>query len=345
MKLKIEHIAIVLSFFIFSCAKDEQESSGSFSDAYFLQIPNGFPVPITPENNQLTKSRVELGRKLFFDPILSEDSTISCASCHLSEKGFTDGHSLSIGVHGRLTERNSPTLANIGYHNSFFWDGGNHSLEIQVVGPVENFNEMNLPFSEAVNRLKNHPEYPQLFKLAYNLNEPNPFGITRAIASFERTLISGNSRYDKYNYQNQLGALTSSELNGMNLFFSNDLKCAQCHSGFNFTNNLFENNGIYLNYVDSGRARITLNTNDAGKFKVPTLRNVELTAPYMHDGSFSTLEDVIDHYSSGGKGHRNQSNLVAGFSITATEKNDLINFLKSLTDHEFINNPNFKAPN
>ncbi len=334
----------IISFLFFACKKDDDSTLSSGNAPYVLEVPNGFPYPVIPSDNELTRERIELGRKLFYDPILSEDSSISCASCHLVNEAFTDGFSLSHGVHGRTTERNSPTLTNIGYHTDFFWDGGNFSLEVQIVGPIESVNEMNLPFPVLINRLKNHPEYPQLFKAAYNLNSPNVFGVTRAIAAFERTLISGNSNYDKYFYNNQ-NTLNAQEINGMNLFFSEDLKCAQCHGGFNFTNLNYENNGIYLNYIDSGRARITLNTDDAGKFKVPTLRNIEVTAPYMHDGSFNTLEEVIDHYSSGGKGHRNQSDLVSGFTISASEKQDLIAFLKTLTDHEFLNNIKFANPN
>jgi len=310
-----------------------------------LEIPLGFSYPSIPEDNLPNKVRIELGRKLFYDPILSKDSSISCSSCHLTELAFTDGKKFSDGVDGQKTERNTPTLTNIAYHNSFFWDGGNHSLPLQVVGPLENELEMNLSARDAVERLKNNAEYTQLMERAYNLKEPNIYGLTRAIAAFERTLISGNSPFDKYKYQDQKDALTQNELDGMNLFFSSSLKCAECHSDFNFTNYQFENNGIYLNYSDSGRARITLNSADAGKFKVPSLRNVELSAPYMHDGSFSNLSDVIDHYAQGGKGHHNQSNKITGFSITPQEKQNLISFLESLTDHEFLNNPNFKAPN
>lgn len=346
MKLKKLHILLLFFFIaIYSCKKDNEVIVPSASKPYQLVIPKGFPQPYVPEDNQLTYARVELGRKLFYDPMLSEDSSISCASCHLPEMAFTDGEVLSEGVYGRLTERNTPTVANIAYHTSFFWDGGNHSLELQVIGPLESEKEMNLSAQEAVERLKNHPEYPQLFKEAYKLTEPSIYGLTRAIAAFERTLISGNSPYDKYTYQGQTSALTQNEISGMNLFFSPALKCAECHTGFNFSNYDFENNGIHLNYLDSGRARITLSSADAGKFKVPSLRNVELTAPYMHDGSFATLSDVIDHYAQGGKGHPNQSSKISGFTITAQEKEDLISFLKALTDHEFLNNSNFKDPN
>lgn len=335
-------LLLLLFMLIFSCNRDSDIYTEE--SLYGLTIPSGFPHPVIPEDNSLNVLRVELGRKLFYDPILSKDSSISCASCHLSALAFTDGKALSDGVGGKKSERNAPTLVNIAYHNSFFWDGGNHSLEIQVVGPLQNELEMNLSAKEAVERLKKSDDYSRLMKNAYGLNEPNIFGLTRAIAAFERTLISGNSPYDKYNYQGELDALTPDEQAGMNLFFSSELKCSECHTGFNFTEYAFENNGIYLNYTDSGRARVTLNPLDAGKFKVPTLRNIELSGPYMHDGSFSTLSEVIDHYAQGGKGHHNQSDKVVGFSITADEKANLIAFLKSLTDHEFLNNPNFKNP-
>ncbi len=336
-------LIFVTTVLLISCSK--KEDIIPYNEAPFiLNVPAGFPNPIIPNDNTLNKYRVDLGRKLFYDPILSRDSSISCATCHLQEKAFTDGKILSNGVQGGITERNTPNITNIAYHNAFFWDGGNHSLELQVIGPIESVNEMNLTIPEAIERLKEHNTYPNLFKLAYGLNEPNIYGLTRALASFERTLISGNSPYDKYTSQGQSNALTSNELNGKNLFFSATLKCAECHTGFNFTSLAYENNGIYLNYADDGRGRVTLNTADNGKFKVPSLRNIEVTGPYMHDGSFNTLEDVIDHYAQGGKGNVNQSPKIGGFTITNQEKQDLIAFLKSLTDQEFLENPNFKSP-
>jgi cytochrome c peroxidase len=285
---------------------------------YVLDIPEGFPEPAIPENNELTSERIELGRMLFYDPVLSVDSSISCASCHKQELGFADDKSISPGVEGRLAMRNAPTLANVVYNPTFLFDGFLETLEMQVLVPIEE-----------------HPEF------AYN-REIDPFVITRSISSFERTLISGNSKYDQQVFQKK-NVLNKSEKRGMNLFM-HELECASCHSGFNFTNFSTQNNGLYEIYADSGRQRVTKLAEDKDMFKVPTLRNIELTAPYMHDGSFSTLEEVIDHYQSGGKNHPNKSEKLKAFELSKREKKDLINFLKSLTDDSFITNPDFSNP-
>lgn len=301
---------------------------------FYMKIPKGFPTPVIPEDNQLTIARVELGKKLFFDPILSRDFSISCATCHHPEKSFSDTVALSKGVFGRKGLRNSPSLANIAYKNQFFMDGGVPTLELQVTAPIQDHNEMDLNILDVVQRLKSEPDYVKLSMQAYN-QEPSPYVITRAIASYERTLISGNSSYDQYKNGNET-ALTHSQKRGMGLFYSARTNCSSCHSGFNFTSNNFENIGLYSLYKDSGRMRVTLNEVDRGKFIVPSLRNVAVTAPYMHDGSMESLEEVIDFFNGGGHTHSNKSYLVKNLSLTNQEKNDLVNFLKSLTDNEFL---------
>lgn len=309
-----------------SCQKDPKIYD---SDApYELVLPEGFPEPIIPEDNQLTVKRVELGKKLFFDPLLSKDSTISCASCHLPEKAFTDGLKLSIGVHGNFTLRNAPTLINVAYLPKLFADGGVLDLEKQVIAPVEDPIEMDFTLIAAAERMKNILDYVELCKIAYD-QEPTPYVITRAIAAFERTLIEGNSRFDQYYYQGK-NTLNESELNGMKIFFGEKAKCSFCHSGFNFTNNSYYNIGLYEVYTDRGRGRITGKPEDDGKFKVPTLRNITLTAPYMHNGSLATLEEVMEHFISGGKPHLNKDSLIQSFTITTQEKEDLIRFLRCL---------------
>jgi cytochrome c peroxidase len=322
---------------LFSGCKKEAREEDPVEPAFELKIPAGFPQPHIPEDNQLTAERVTLGKMLFFDPILSSDSTISCSSCHNPAIAFSDNAALSMGVNGQMGARNSMPLINLAWSDAFMWDGGIPSLELQVLAPLTNHVELNLTISEAIDRLKKHPVYPSLFKKAYN-REPDDYSLFRAIAAYERTLISGNSRYDQYFYQGK-DVLSESEINGMNLFFSDRLHCSSCHSGINFTNGTFQNTGLYAVYADPGRNLITGNESDKGKFKVPTLRNIELTAPYMHDGSIATLEDVLKHYLSGGKFNRNKSAHVHFHEegLTDQEMKDVINFLKTLTDTSFVN--------
>jgi cytochrome c peroxidase len=295
-----------------------------------LNVPKGFPYPEIPADNQPTQNRIDLGLKLFNDPILSRDSTISCASCHQADKYFTDNLFLSLGIENRRTERNSPSLLNVAYQPYMFWDGGNPTLEQQVLAPIANHLEMDFDANKVVERLQKHPNYPSLFLKAYN-QQPSIFSLTRAIACFERTLFSGNSKYDQFLQTRDSSVFTLSEKNGLKLFFNEQGDCFHCHQGFNMTDNSFQNNGLYAVYLDSGRARITQRAMDIGKFKVPTLRNVEKTAPYMHDGSKQTLEDVINHYNSGGMKHPNKSAVLRPLSLSEQDKIDLINFLKTLT--------------
>ena len=329
---------IILS--IFSCSVDDEIDTRD--EKYVLIIPAGFPYPDIPADNPLTQAKIDLGKKLFYDPILSIDSTISCGSCHKAELAFSDDVSISEGVFGGLGFRNSPTLANVAYYPVMLKDGGNPTLETQPYVPLEDHFEMDFNMVLLVNRLNENTEYVTEFNTVFG-KAPDPFGITRALAAFERTLISGNSPYDKYTYQGNTSALTTSQKAGMELFFSPELNCSSCHGGFLLTDNTFQNNGYFSDYsIDSGRARITLLQEDVGKFRVPTLRNIALTAPYMHDGSIVTLEEVIDQYMLGGSGHENQSELIKPFNLSLVEKSDLINFLNALTDGEFISDPEYK---
>ena len=324
-----------------ACQDDEPQVIEMDTTPYELTLPDGFPIPELPEGNELTIARVALGKKLFYDPILSRDSTVSCASCHFQHLAFTDGLAVSEGIDGGMTKRNSPTLANIAYHPYFFRDGGSLTLELQVLGPIEDENEMGNSVLSVVERLKNVPEYVEMTARAYG-RELDVYSVTRAIAAFQRTMISGNSRYDQYLHQNQTDVLTESEIRGMNLFMSDDLACSTCHSGFDFTQYQLENNGLYAEYADDGRYRISVDSSDLGKFKVPTLRNIALTAPYMHDGSVATLQEVIQHYNTGGQGHPNQSEHIQDLHLTVEEQADLLHFLESLTDEEFITNPAYE---
>ena len=318
-------ICLILVFFSLSFKNDKES---------YLTIPKGFPTPLIPDDNTLSEDRIKLGKKLFFDKILSRDSSISCASCHQPKYAFSDGLITPKGIKERDVLRNTPTLTNIGYNESFLRDGVNPSLEAQVLVPIHEKNEFDFPILLVVERLKKRSDYNDLFQKAYN-SIPTPNFVTKAIACYERTLISGNSRFDQYYYQNSTSSLSKSELRGMDLFF-NKLNCIQCHSGFNFSNGEVVNNGLYEEYKDIGKMRVSLSEKDNGCFKVPTLRNIAITGPYMHDGSINTLEEVIDHYSKGGNANKNRHEFIKPFDITEREKNDLVSFLKSLTDSSFI---------
>lgn len=310
------------------------------SEDYELVVPAHFPPPPIPADNPLTVSKVALGKKLFFDPILSIDSTVSCASCHAPHKAFSDSVFLSRGVEGRLGLRNAMPLINLVYGTRFFWDGANPSLEEQAIHPIINPLEMASKPELFIPKLERHPEYPALFQKATG-GPPTTQAVVDAIACFERTLVSADSRYDKYAAGDST-ALTQQEIRGFALFNSELGECFHCHSGYNFTDGTFQNNGLYANYGDLGRMEVTGSYWDEGKFKVPTLRNIEFTGPYMHDGSLATLEDVMNHYASGGKNHRNKNIFINNITLTEQDKQDLIAFMKALSDEKFIQNPAFR---
>ncbi len=307
-----------------------------------MEAPKGFEEIEFPDDNAFSQSRWDLGKRLFYDPIMSLDSTISCASCHNSELAFSDSVSFSLGVSDRLGNRNAPTLANVAYHPYFTREGGVPTLEMQILVPIQEHDEFDFNIVLLAERLKADSSYVKMSMEAYD-REPDAFAITRSLACFERSLVSGYSRYDHYESYGDLDALTKSEINGMDLFFSEKTNCSNCHGGFNFTNYNFENNGLYEEYEDVGRFRFTGNEEDIARFKIPSLRNIELTAPYMHDGSLQSLQQVIDHYDSGGKNHPHKNVLIKPLNLTEQEKEDLIAFLKSLTDDFFVTNPLFKS--
>ncbi len=321
-----------------ACCNDDNALTTA-DTPYELTLPANFPPPEIPDDNTLTDTRIELGKKLFFDPILSRDTTVSCATCHLPSKAFTDGLPIATGIHGRVGFRNAPSLANVAWHPYFFREGGSPSLETQALGPIADEFEMDNTVAEAARRLRADPAYVELSQKAYE-REPNAYVISRALAAFQRILVSGNSLYDQYEAGNE-NALSSQQIRGKNLFF-NDLQCATCHVGFDFTNYNFENNGLYTDYTDEGRARLTGSTTDIGKFKTPSLRNVALTAPYMHDGSLPDLQAVVEHYNSGGTNHPNKNPKIEALNLSPQQQQDLISFLESLTDSTFINNPKFR---
>jgi len=282
-------------------------------------------------------SESELGEKLFFDPILSHDKSISCGSCHKPEFAFADNRSLSFGVNDSLGTRNTPSVMNMASRSHFFYDGRASSLEEQAIGPIENPVEMNLSIDSAVNRLLNSELYVALFDKIYR-DLPSKSNLTSALASFQRSLESdGSAPHDLWMNDEEPLALSKSQQRGRELFLEK-AKCFDCHFGPDFTGDEFRNIGLYdgKEYTDKGRFDITGDSNDLGKFKVPGLRNVALTAPYMHDGSLETLEEVIDFYNNLYRFVPAPINLdsvmIEPLMLSISEKEDLVNFLHSLTD-------------
>lgn len=308
----------LLAGILFGCLEGK-----NFEPEFQMQLPETFPEMPIPEDNQLTQLRVELGRKLFSDPMLSADSSMSCATCHRPQFAFADTVPLSLGVHGLLPLRNTPSLMNVAWQPYLHADGGRSTLENQVIAPLEGGGEMGFNLRDLVERLQADGRYNDEMTQAYGRHDH--YAMVRAIATFQRSLVSGQSAFDR-------AELNQQQLEGQKLFGEH---CQSCHSGFNFTNYEFLNNGLELEYADAGRGRITFAPEDSGTFKVPGLRNVELTAPYMHDGSMRSLEEVVAHYNRGGAGHRNQDPRVKPLELDSLEQQALVAFLKGLTDQRF----------
>lgn len=317
--------------------------------------PPEFADILYPADNPTTVLGLALGKKLFFDPILSADSSISCQSCHQPALAFTDGKALSVGIGGRLGQRNSPSLANIGYrHSNMFWDGRASDLESQALHPVADPREMGGDWPSIIAKLRKHPLYSQEFVAAFQLSratEITPDHVGKALAQYQRSLITHNSRYDQF-LRGEI-ELTAEEERGRAIFFDEaDLgtgvyanfsvgECAHCHTAPHFTNHRFFNNGLdeapnLTEFPDLGRGGISGNKYENGLFRAPSLRNVALTAPYMHDGRFETLAQVIEHYNSGGHYAENRSPNVRPLGLSDQDKADLVAFLHTLTDRQFI---------
>ncbi len=284
-----------------------------------------------PADNPLTAAKATLGRKLFFDTILSVDRSISCATCHDPERSFTDDRTKAVGVFDRVGPRRVPKLLNRGYGRSFFWDGRIPTLEEQVLQPVINSLEMDLEVSEAVARLASDPAYPSEFREAFG-REPNRDDLARALASYVRTILSGDSRYDRY-VAGDTEALNDTERLGLEVFRGKG-NCVTCHLGPNLTDERFHNTGVGYEdgrFEDDGRFGVSGRESDRGAFKTPTLRNVAQTAPYMHDGSIATLEDVIDDYDNGGTPNPYLDREIRKLGLTVAEKAALAAFMRTLT--------------
>jgi cytochrome c peroxidase len=352
-------IFIVFTVIVVSCKKDPELITIKLDSTYFttpfeLIIPDLFSAKSTtePANNPMTEEGVLLGRMLFYDPILSGDSSISCSSCHKQENGFTDDIQFSKGITGEFGDRNSMHIVNALWSEPFFWDGRAISLEEQALEPLANPLEMNLKWEDAMLRLNRHTEYPDLFYKAFGSDYIDSIQVAKAISQFERTLVSASSKWDEFRRSevNPFLFFTPLEFVGYTVFFTETGDCFHCHGQRELlTDNLFHNNGMEENIVDIGLEIFTSNPNDKGKFKTPSLRNIEYTAPFMHDGRFQTLEDVIDHYSHGVVYSETVDPLMkkvnqGGLLLSQEEKNGLLAFLKTFSDTSFIQNSKFSSP-
>jgi cytochrome c peroxidase len=314
-----------------------------------LATPANFPALVYEvAKNPPTDATFELGRALFYDPRLSSDGTVSCGSCHQQKLAFTDGRALAVGVGGRCSARSSPALQNLGWHRSFMADGGVRGLTLQALAPLTSAQEMNMPLADALAKLNADPEYRRRFEAIYGPGRIDTPQFLKALAQFTSALTSADSRYDKYVRHEVGGTLTAVELRGRALF---QQQCSSCHATDLFTDESFRNNGLDRAFpVDSGRAHITLLPTDAGRFRVPSLRNVARTAPYMHDGRFATLEGVLGHYAHGVRPSRTldpalrQPDGRLGLPLTGPQQRELIAFLQTLTDEELLTNPRFAPP-
>lgn len=356
-----QHISalMILMLVVLSCKKEsELDKRNQTPKAVKLQVPGNFPVAYENMDNPLTAEGIELGRKLFFDVRLSGSNRISCASCHHQALAFSDGVALSnIGESGNMLDRHAPALFNLAWSRSgLFWDGGSKNLESQAFGPLTSPDEMHQDLLVLEDELKQVPEYVQLFQFVFGggRGEIKSAMIAKALAQFQRTLISGGSKYDKYKRGESGTRLNKKEMEGMNLVKS---KCQPCHAGELFTDNSYHNNGIDEVFPDThegvfqGRFRVTFQSADLGKFKTPSLRNVMLTAPYMHDGRFNTIDQVLDHYQTGVKTSSTTDQLLyqnmgkPGVVLSQTERDAVLAFLFTLTDQEFITNKKHSNPN
>jgi cytochrome c peroxidase len=359
--MKKKALLLLCSTLFFACKKDLEQISGCTDNTavnycanaitddgsciffstipYIIETPYGFPEMNIPSNNPMTVEGVALGNKLFHDKILSGNGMQACASCHLQSTSFSDPNQFSTGIDGLFGDRNASALVNVGWNDNLNWDGSAINLEEQAFEPITNPIEMNDTWINVENKLNADDEYPTLFRNAFNIDYIDSIHVVMAISQFERTLISANSKFDKYlRGETQL---TASELGGYAIFNSEKGDCFHCHGTQMFMDNLFHNNGLDPEpFSDLGLGEITNNASDNAKFKTPTLRNVEFSAPYMHDGRFSTLEEVVEHYNSGGEYSSTVDPLMkklgVGLQLTNQEKQDLVAFLKTLTDSDFL---------
>ncbi len=302
-------------------------------------FPKGTSADRAPADNALTLDRAILGKRLFYDPQLSRTNDVSCGTCHQQAYAFADPSPVSTGVAGRRGTRNAPSIVNAAWGKTFFWDGHATSLEEQAGQPIENPLEMDLALADAVARVAADPSYVQSFQKAYG-QAPSESSLQKALASFVRSLVSGTSPYDRH-LRGDDSEFGPERKRGEALFLSEKAECFHCHPSGELTNEGYFNNGTYTAGSDTGRQQVSGRVGDIGKFKVPGLRNVEASAPYMHDGSLATLEDVIAQYEAGGRGDPTTDPLIKPFSLSSQERTDLLEFLRSFTDPTLFEDARF----
>jgi len=378
--INLRRTGLVLTVLASALPIGQAMATDSGPTEYQWNLPKGFPKPYVPVDNPMTAAKVELGRYLFYDTRMSVNGKASCATCHKQELAFTDGRALARGATGELHPRSAMSLVNVAWSGTLTWSNpGIKSLEKQVLAPMFSDHPVELGLREGdgfLPMLRSDAKYRELFEQAFP-DDKDRFtlaNVTKALASFERSIISARSPYDLYHYDRDDDAISDSAKRGEVLFFNQHLSCFRCHSGFNFSDAMvsernvgreieFHNTGLYnlpglLSYPapNTGIFEITKARADVGKFKAPTLRNIALTAPYMHDGSIPSLEGVLDHYAAGGRaitagpnagnGHDNPNKdpLIGGFTLSQQNRYDLIEFLKSLTDDMVIHDPRFADP-
>lgn len=327
---------------------------------FTLEVPDYMPRPLVDDTNPLTVEGIALGRRLFYDPIMGRDSAISCATCHKQELAFTDGRALAEGIRGEAGARSAMSLVNLAFNpNGFNWDGSQGKLWEQAIHPVENMLEMDEDWDAVLERLRRNGDYPARFRAAFGVS--NTLEITRemavkAIAQFEMTIVSADSRFDRVVYKNTEFFTEEEQLGADSLFFVEDVPldvlhpgCGHCHNQPSFGDNRFRNNGIENiagldDFPDNGLGNVSGSRFDNGKFRTPTLRNIALTAPYMHDGRFATLEEVIDSYAEGGHGVENEDANITGFPLTDRQRDAMVAFLRTLTDESLIADDRYSNP-
>jgi cytochrome c peroxidase len=359
MKLKsIILIVLAASIFVVSCKDDDNEPQGIVQDTtpYEMSI-GGFPIPNIASDNELTVQGVKLGRMLFYEKMLSADGTQACASCHLQEFAFTDSAQFSIGVRGEKGGRHAMSVFNMAWNdNEFFWDGRAHLLRDQALLPIQDELEMDETLENVVAKLSASQMYKDQFIRVFGTDEVTSEKVSLALEQFMNSITSTNSKYD--DFLSHSTVFSESEKRGFKLFNTeynqffpeqSGADCQHCHSGLNFENDQYMNNGLDATFADDGRGKATEDPADNGKFKVTSLRNIALTAPYMHDGRFSTLEEVVEHYNSQLQASSTldpalEQTRETGLFLTEQDKKDLVAFLKTLTDKDLTTNSEYSTP-
>jgi cytochrome c peroxidase len=355
-------VAFYICFSFFAC--NDNEDIGDLTNVpyvvtpYQIEVPKGWPQPDIPADNPMTVQGIELGRRLFYDPVLSIDSTVACASCHKIQGSFTDNTAVSTGVFGRTGRRSSMALVNMAFMNKgLFWDGRAITLEEQALLPVEDHLEMDETWSIVEQKLRRNAMYPELFRKAFGIKNKSEITkelAAKAIAQFERTIISKDSKFDLVLQDPFNNSFEDDEQIGYEMFFNTtpnlpDAQCGHCHTGSLLTTNQYLNNGLqeandFSSFADNGRGEVTKNQFDNGKMRTPTLRNISYTAPYMHNGSLKTIDDVLTHYLSSGKFSPNKDPLIQQIKLNNIQKKQLLAFLKTLDDPTFLENEAYKNP-